>query len=111
MSQDITALMGYVCMCSDRFVEEVNPMVVQAQRALIVRVAEAGGKPPPQPHFAALIEKLGHPITAADYVSLVPRAVLAKEDIVHIPAEARMDPHGYDIYTGRHRQCLTLITS
>ena len=75
-------------------------MIVQAQRALIKRIADAGGRPPPQPHFEALIQKLGRPITAIDYVSLVPRVVVAQEDIVSIPPEARMDPHGHDIYSG-----------
>ena len=52
-------ILQVMCYCfsisSERYAEQVNPLLVQAQRKLISRIASLGGKLPPQPHFVVSI--------------------------------------------------------
>ena len=36
---------------SERYVEQVNPLLVQAQRKLVARIKQYEGHTPPQPHY------------------------------------------------------------
>ena len=54
---------------SDRYSEQVIPLLVQAQRNLTEGVQELGGREPPQPHYQALMSKLNSVITAKHYLT------------------------------------------
>lgn len=86
--------------CSHRFAEQVSPLLVQAQRKLISRVAEYDGPIPPQPQFARAQEQLGGPVTAKAYVTLQVRVELEEGEATEIDPGAHIDPEGHDAYSG-----------
>ena len=54
---------GYLRFCfyihSNRYAEQVNPLLIQAQRKLIERISAHGGKCGLQPQFAAVQKETG----------------------------------------------------
>ena len=55
---------------SHRYAEQVIPLLVLAQRKVIERINQSNGPAPPQPQFRALMAKLGHLVTARDYLTM-----------------------------------------
>ncbi|CAH1784493.1 unnamed protein product [Owenia fusiformis] len=85
---------------SDRYVEQVNPLVIKAQRELLVRVSQEGGHVPPQPHFVSAERELGEKISAKEYLGLQLTVDVSAENLPAIDAGAHIDPDGHDIYSG-----------
>lgn len=57
-----------VSFVSNRYAEQVLPLLVQAQRHLTEQIIRTGGPRPVQPHFRRLRRLLGGAVTAKDYV-------------------------------------------
>ena len=79
----------------------MNPLLIQAQRKLVQRVAINGGRPPPQMHFQYASQEMNSEITSKLFATLQLRVMgQACDDISHIDPAAHMDPEGHDIYSG-----------
>ena len=86
----------FFCVCSERYSEQVDPLLVQAQRKLLERVEYHQGPPAPQPHF----QHLGN-VTAKDYSTLQLTVGRTDDyDGAEIGPGAMMDPTGSDVYSG-----------
>ena len=83
---------------SNRYVEQINPLLVQAQRKLVQRIKQYDGAPAPQPHFVTAMEECGKPLQAKKYVNLQLKLQLNPEDLAKIDPGAHIDPNGHNIY-------------
>ena len=83
---------------SNRYVEQINPLLVQAQRKLVQRIKQYDGPPAPQPHFVTAMEECGKPLQAKKYVNLQLKLQLNTEDLAKIDPGAHIDPNGHNIY-------------
>lgn len=77
--------------------EQVNPLLVQAQRKLHARIIDSGGPAPTQPHFQDVAND--QPITAKKYISMQIKVELSG-DYEPIDLGANIDPEGHDAYSG-----------
>jgi len=90
------------CLCfSERYAEQVIPLLVQAQRRLTDIVQELGGKSPPQPHFAEQEARLNSVTTARIYLTQQLKLVLDKSNLPAVPPGAAIDPLGHGLYTSK----------
>ncbi len=80
--------------------------MVQAQRKLVSRIEENGGKLPPQAHFLSAVTNPKQPITAKDYLSLQIYVDVHDDDLSRVDAGAQLDPEGHDAYSGIQRNHL-----
>ena len=86
---------------SNRYAEQVIPLLVQAQHYLERRVEQSGGPAPPQPHFQRLHKQLGHVVRAKDYLRAQLRLEVDKEGLAKtIQPGAQIDPLGHNTYSG-----------
>ena len=93
--------MSIDCPCfSDRYAEQVLPILVQAQRQLVNLLADLGGEGPPQKHYRELMQRLGGVVTSKDYLTTQLTLVIDPNTLPHIPPGAAIDPLGHGIYTG-----------
>ena len=82
--------------------EQINPLIVQAQRKLQTRIYETGGPEPPQPHFRNVTGSPDQPITAKRYATLQLK-VEPSGDYDPIDLGAHIDPEGHDAYSGMYK--------
>ena len=92
--------MMFVFCFSERYAEQVNPLLIQAQRKLIKRVQEYGGHAPQQPHMLQAMDAAGGPITPKLYLHLKLNVGHAKEHMSELDPGAHIDPDGHDAYSG-----------
>ena len=85
---------------SDRFAEQVNPLLIQAQRKLINRIEDYGGHMPPQLHFQVAMQNDKQLMTAKQYTIKQLNVQLDKDNISEIDPGAQIDPEGHDAYGG-----------
>ena len=93
-------------MCSsNRYAEQVLPVMIHTQRKLIRRIAENDGRKPPQRHFRVAMETVGGgPITPQQYVSLQLKMTVLKEEMSVVDVLGmQIDPEGHDLYQGQSR--------
>lgn len=93
----LSSLINY----SDRYAEQVIPLLVQAQRRLTETIRELGGKAPPQPHYQKLMAKLNSVITARTYLTQQLELVIDKANLPPVPQGAAIDPLGHGLYTSK----------
>ena len=87
---------------SNRYAEQVIPLLVQAQHFLERRVKQSGGPAPPQPHFQLLQRQLGHVVRAKDYLRAQLLLEVDKEGLAKtIQPGAQIDPLGHNTYSGK----------
>ena len=92
----------FVCIYySDRYSEQVIPLLVQAQRRLTQGIQELGGKAPPQPHYQQLMFKLNTVITAKTYLTQQLEIVMDKNNPPAVALGAGIDPLGHGLYTSK----------
>ena len=85
---------------SDRYAEQVVPLLVQAQRKVEARIAQVGGPSVPQPHFEDMTAQLGRLVTARDYLTLQLKVHFDPARTKLIQPGAQIDPMGHNAYTG-----------
>ena len=79
----------------------MNPLLVQAQRKLLVRIADNDGPMVPQPQYELAMQELGGPVTAAAYAGLQLRVQAPPENKRDkLDIGAHIDPEGHDAYAG-----------
>lgn len=76
------------------------PLLVQAQRRVADRIASVSGSPVPQPHYMELQQRLGHLVSARDYLTAQLRVHFDPARTKLIKPGAQIDPLGHDAYTG-----------
>ncbi len=94
----------HICFsCSNRYAEQVNPLLVQAQRKLVTRVSQYSGPAVPQPHFQLAEQEIGGPITSEKYARLQLKVQIKDDDQrSEINPGAHIDPEGHDVYSGMY---------
>lgn len=85
------------------------PLLVQAQRRVADRIASVSGSPVPQPHYMELQQRLGHLVSARDYLTAQLRVHFDPARTKLIKPGAQIDPLGHDAYTGTGNVC-SLVT-
>ncbi|XP_064633928.1 cilia- and flagella-associated protein 54-like isoform X3 [Lineus longissimus] len=85
---------------NDRYAEQVNPLLVQAQRKLTVQLEDAGGELPPQEHYRVAEDEIGGRVTAHKYTNLQLKLNVALDQLSEIDPGAHIDPEGHDAYSG-----------
>ena len=85
--------------------EQVNPLVVQAQRKLIQKIEKTKGPSPPQPHYQKAQQELGEAIDGKVYTNL---QLKLKGDVV---AEAEQEPDDYKAFLSMEIFCYHKIMS
>lgn len=94
-------LHAFICYFSERYAEQVIPLLVQAQRRLYDLIQELGGYAPPQPHYQKLTMKLNSVITARTYLTQQLVLVIDKANLPPVPQGAPIDPLGHGLYTSK----------
>jgi hypothetical protein len=92
-----------VCFYSDRYAEQVLPILVQAQRQIVSLLSELGGEMPPQRHYRELLQRLGGVVTSKDYLHTQLTLVIDPDSLPPIPPGAAIDPMGHGIYTSKEK--------
>ena len=90
-----------ILLCSDRYAEQVVPLLVQAQRKVEARINQVGGPSVPQPHYRMLTAQLGRLTTARDYLTarLVVHFDPSRSKLIQ--PGAQIDPMGHNTYAGQ----------
>lgn len=84
---------------SDRYAEQVIPLLVQAQRKLDQRITKLGGVAPPQPHFRKLMAQFGGVIKAKDYLKAQLRIEINKSNVQQFEPGSQIDPMGHNVHS------------
>ena len=86
---------------SDRYGEQVLPILVQAQRQLQKKIRALKGENPPQSHFRTLMQRIGGVISAKEYLQAQLLTHIDKSNLPKISAGAQIDPMGHGVYTSK----------
>ncbi|XP_069485517.1 cilia- and flagella-associated protein 54 [Ambystoma mexicanum] len=82
----------------ERYSEKVTPLLVFAQRQLILRIQQFNGPNAPQPHFIKYASKHGEKIHSRNFIGKQLRVATKSKDVIN--PGGHIDPEGHDIYSG-----------
>lgn len=86
---------------SERYAEQIIPLLVQAQRKLTEGIQELGGDMPPQPHYQQLMMRLNCVVTAKTYLTQQLELIIDKTNLPPVPPGAAIDPLGHGLYSSK----------